>query len=264
VFLRISELTLHPNVVERSEIPPFTHPILKQKVLLSRLSPGLLAEIERRSVVRVWPRNTAIFRMQDECTGVHFVREGLVKLYRGHPNGREQIILLEGPGGALAIAPMFDDFKHITSARTLPQTTTMFLPQEDFLHLYNTNLEFRDAVTNEMARRFRSLIELVETITLKSVPARVATHLIELAAAHDALDGTQTFNLMLSQDELAHVLATSRESVARALAELRGAKIIEQRGAKIRVVDAEALAAWSQATTPVQSFSEAFRLRGDR
>ena len=69
---------------------------------------------------------------------------------------------------------------------------------------------------------------------------------------------------MLSQDELAHVLATSRESVARALAELRGAKIIDQRGAKIRVVDAEGLLAWSQATTPVQSFSEAFRLRGDR
>ena len=258
------ELTLHSNAVERSEIPPFTHPTLKQKVFLSRLSPDLLAEVERRAVIRVWPRNTAIFRMHDECTGVHLVREGLVKLYRGHPNGREQIILLEGAGGALSIAPLFDDFKHITSARTLPQTTTMFMPREDFLNLCNTNAEFRDAVTMEMARRFRSLVELVETITLKSVPARVATHLLELAAAHDALDGAETFNLMLSQDELAHVLATSRESVARALAELRSAKIIEQRGAKIRVIDAQGLTTWSQATTPVQSFSEAFRIRGDR
>jgi DNA-binding transcriptional MocR family regulator len=69
--------------------------------------------------------------------------------------------------------------------------------------------------------------------------------LLELAAAHAALDGSRAFKLLLSQDEMAHVLGTSRESVARALGELRAHGIIEQRGAHIRVADAQALFEWS-------------------
>ena len=106
-------------------------------------------------------------------------------------------------------------------------------------------------------------VSAIVKITLKAVPARVATRLIELATVHDALDGSHSFNMTLSQDEMAQVLGTSRESVARALGNLRNAGVIEQRGSTIRIVDAAALLAWSQVSTPVQSFAEAFRLRGE-
>jgi CRP-like cAMP-binding protein len=234
-----------------------------QRVFLSRLSAESLAEVEQRGIRREWPRHTVIFRMREPCSGIHIVLDGLVKLYRSNPSGREQIILLEGPGGALTIAPLFDDGTHVTTAATLKPTTSLFLKREDFLHIYQKYPEMREAVTIEMARRFRALVDLVDTITLKAVPARVATRLIELATVHDALDGSHSFNMTLSQDEMAQVLGTSRESVARALGTLRSAGIIEQRGSTIRIVDANALLASSQAGTPVQSFAEAFRLRGD-
>jgi CRP-like cAMP-binding protein len=97
----------------------------------------------------------------------------------------------------------------------------------------------------DLARRLRVAFGLLETIALKPVSARVATRIIELAGTQDALDGSRGFKLLLSQDEVAHVLGTSRESVARALGELRASGVIEQRGAHVRIVDPIALFEWS-------------------
>lgn len=219
----------------------------KQRTFVSRLNHETLEEIQARGVTRSWPRHTTIYRVRETCNGIHIVQQGLVKVYRANASGREQIVLLEGAGGALTIAPMLDEGTHLASAETLKQTTTLFLDVDTFLTLYADRPDFRDAVVAEMARRFRVLVGLLETISLKPVPARVATRIIEVASSQDALDGSKSFTMLLSQDELSHVLATSRESIARALAELRTSNVIEQRGSRIRVLDAESLFELSQA-----------------
>jgi CRP-like cAMP-binding protein len=243
--------------------PPRTDMDLKHRPFLRLLTPESAAELEQRGVRRQWSRNVAMFRANDECTGVHIIVDGLVKLFRSSPAGREQIILLQGAGDALTLAPIFDDGTHVTSADTLKPTTTLYIHRDDFLEIYSRRSDLREAVLIEMARRFRVIVDLVDTITLKTVPARVATHLIELASLNGALDGSEPFSMPLSQDEIAHVLATSRESVARTLSELRSAGVIEQRGSRIRIANAAALLAWSQTGSAVQSFSDAFRLRGE-
>ena len=77
---------------------------------------------------------------------------------------------------------------------------------------------------------------------------RLSTRLIELAEANEALDGTKTFRMVLSQDELAHALGTSRESIGRAFAELRANGVIEQQRSEVRVLDAQALFDMSRVT----------------
>ncbi|HEX6063527.1 MAG TPA: Crp/Fnr family transcriptional regulator [Longimicrobiales bacterium] len=212
---------------------------------MEQLSGETLAEIEGRSVARAWAPNSSIFRVGDACDGLHFVVDGLVKLYRSNPGGQEQIVLLEGAGSVLTLAPAIDAQGHLASAQTLKATSTLFLPRRDFIDLHATRADFRDAVLFEMARRFRITVALMETIALKPVAARVATRIIDIASANDALDGSKSFALMLRQEELARVLATSRESVARALGELRTHGVIEQRGSRIRILDPPRLSAWA-------------------
>jgi CRP/FNR family transcriptional regulator, dissimilatory nitrate respiration regulator len=212
---------------------------------MEQLSGETVAEIEGRSVARAWAPNSSIFRVGDACAGLHFVVDGLVKLYRSSPSGQEQIVLLEGAGSVLTLAPAIDAQGHLASAHTLEATSTLFLPRQDFIELHATRPDFREAVLCEMARRFRITVALMETIALKPVAARVATRIIDIASANDALDGSKSFALMLRQEELARVLATSRESVARALAELRTHGVIEQRGSRIRILDPLRLSAWA-------------------
>lgn len=216
------------------------------KSFYTSLSDETRAVIAERGVSRKWPRSLTIFRIREECTGLHIIVDGLVKLYRSNTSGHEQIILLEGAGGVLTISPVLDQGPHLLSAETLKPTETLFLDRSDFLKMYSQHQDFRDAIVLELARRFRSAVSLLETIALKPVIARVATRLIDLASASDALDGSQPFRLLLSQEEMAHVLATRRESVARALADLRASNVIETNGSKVHILDPELLFKYSQ------------------
>lgn len=212
---------------------------------LERLQPATRDLLIQHAEAHRWTRRECIFRKGDASTGVHLLVSGLVKLYRSNSSGREQIVLLEGAGSVLSLVPLFDEGTHSLSAEALKPATTLFVPSVVFMQLHEQHSDLRAAVTSELARRLRLTQGLLETIALQPVTARVAVRLLELATAHAALDGSRAFQLLLSQDEMAHVLGTSRESVARALGELRAHGIIEQRGAHIRVADAQALFEWS-------------------
>lgn len=216
---------------------------------LERLLPQTRQRIESSAVSRVWAQHASIFRAGEPCMGLHIIVRGLVKLYRSQSDGREQTIMLEGPGGVLAVAAVIDDEPHLVSAQALRETATMFLGRDTFLELYQSQEDFRDAVIQEVLRRFRAVVALLDTIALKSVSARVAARVLDVAVANGALDGSRTFRLLLSQQELAHVLGTTRESIARALADLHARQIIEKRGARLRVIDANALFASAQVST---------------
>ena len=218
---------------------------MKAVPFVDRMLPESVEALHSVGIKRNWSRRQCIHRTGDVSAGIHLVVSGLVKVYRSNTAGREQIVLLEGAGSILSVVPVIDQGEQLATAETLKPTTTLFIPTDAFLEIFRQRDDVRDAVVAELARRLRLAFGLLETIALKPVAARVATRILELATAHDALDGAKQFRLLLSQDELAHVLATSRESVARALAELRAHGVIEQRGAQIRVVDARALFEWS-------------------
>ena len=214
---------------------------MKSVSFLQRLQPETAELLHQAGVKRSWPRRACIFRVREPCTGIHLLLDGLVKLFRSSPGGREQIVLLEGAGSALTLAPVLDASDQIANAETLKASTTLFVPSDVFLQMFKERDDLRDAVVLDMARRLRMAFGLLETIALKPVIARIATRILDIAGSQDALDGSREFRMLLSQDELAHVLATSRESVARALAELRAQGIIEQRGAQVRILDAAVL-----------------------
>jgi CRP-like cAMP-binding protein len=96
-------------------------------------------------------------------------------------------------------------------------------------------------VISDLAGRLRRLVRLVGKVTLKDVPARVAATLIEEAAAAGVAHDGGEFEIRATQDDLANALATTRESVARALARFRKEGIIDQEGAKVRVKDLQRL-----------------------
>ena len=75
----------------------------------------------------------------------------------------------------------------------------------------------------------------------EDVPARVAMTMLEYAERSGPVRDGLEFELARTQEDLASELATTRESVARAMGRLRRAGTIEQRGARIRIVDLAAL-----------------------
>jgi len=209
--------------------------ILQGLPLFSRLSDPALEAVAERTVLRRVPRDTLLFRRGDPCQGLYVVLEGRVRVYRGNAEGREQVLHLQGPGQPLAEVPLFDGGPYPASARTEEDSRLLFLSRSDFEWLYQHHHEIADAVIRELGRRLRRMVRLVEKISLKDVPARVAMTLLEYAEGHAAPHDGMEFELPRTQEELASELTTTRESVARALSRLRRDGAIDQRGARVRI-----------------------------
>jgi CRP/FNR family transcriptional regulator len=205
--------------------------------LFARLGEGALDAVERRVVTRRVAAETLLFRHGEPCKGLYAIVEGQVRVYRSSADGREQVIHTLGPGRPVAEVPLFDGGPYPASARTTEPTRLLFLPLADFQWLYRSEPEIADAVIHELGRRLRRMVGLVEKISLR--------------------DGAE-FPLPRTQEELAAELATTRESVARALSRLRAEGIIEQSGGTVRVLDAarlEAAATGEPAATPQRKSS---------
>jgi CRP-like cAMP-binding protein len=212
-------------------------PVLRRLPLFRGLSETALQTIAEQTVVREVPRNGMLFREGEPCRGLFIILDGSVKIYRSTPDGREQVLHIEGPKRTLAELPLFDGAPYPASARAAEDSVILFLPRDAFQWLYHTNPSIADAVIHDLAARLRRLVRLVGKVTLKDVPARVATTLLEEANAAGAARDDGRFEIPTTQDELANALATTRESVARAFSRFRKEGIIDQEGSSVRILD---------------------------
>jgi CRP/FNR family transcriptional regulator, cyclic AMP receptor protein len=230
-------------------------PFLRRVPIFAELDDDALNTVRERTVLRNVPKNGQLFREGEPCEGLFIIIDGSVKVYRSTPEGREQILNVEGPKRALAELPLFDGGPYPASARAAEDSVILFLPRDAFQWLYRSNPQIADAVIGDLSKRLRRLVQLVGKVTLKDVPARVAATLLEVASEAGAARDGGEFEIPVTQDDLANALATTRESVARAFGRLRNEGVIDQEGAKVRIRDLARLqaAAGGYADAPAEA-----------
>ena len=194
-----------------------------------------------RSVCRSVSRGEVLFREGEPCRGLHLLVEGRVRVYRANPDGQEQVLRLLGAGESLGDVSLFDEGPYLASARVMEAGRVLFLPFAEVHQLYQTHPATTHAVVRELGERVRALAALVDQLALQDVPTRVAAAVLRYAEEANALHGGGIFRIPRTQEELAAELGTTREGVARALRDLREAKVVRQRGPRIEVLDAAGL-----------------------
>jgi CRP/FNR family transcriptional regulator len=200
------------------------------------LSPEALELVFQRMVQRQIPAGTILFRKGEQARGVYVLLRGQVEIYRSTADGREQVLHVEKPVQSIAELPVFDGGPYPASGRTVEDSEVFFLSIDDFQRLYREHPEISDAVIRSLGQRLRALVGVVERISLRSVPGRVAKTLLERAENEGAAKNGGTFTLQGTQSDLAHLLATSRESVARALGDLRKKGVISTEGRRVTIL----------------------------
>jgi CRP/FNR family transcriptional regulator len=203
-------------------------PLLRGIPIFSDLDEAAIRQLAARCVSRTVNSGHMLFTTGEECRGLFIIESGQVRIYRTNPEGREQVLHVEGPGRPVAELPLFDGGVYPASAVTTEQTRLVFLPRPDFEHLYRTHPDIAQAVIRALGRRLRHLVHLAETLAFRDVAARLAL-LIVGYAERAGLSTPAGIELTLdrTQDELALEIGTARESVSRAMKQLRRKGLIE-------------------------------------
>lgn len=198
------------------------HALLRRIPLFAELHDDALAQLARRCVSRSVGPGHVLFTTGEECSGLYMIESGRVRIYRTDSLGREQVLHVEGPGRTVAELPLFDGGAYPASAVTLEESTLVYLPRAAFEFLYRNQPDIAQAIIRALGRRLRHMVHLAETLAFRDVAARLAMLLVGYAQT----SGTTTPNgveieLDRTQEELAHEIGTARESVSRAMKQLR-------------------------------------------
>lgn len=205
--------------------------LLRQIQIFAELDPPLLERLASRCIAKDRPAGTVLFTAGEPCRGLYIVESGRVRIYRISPEGREQVLHLEGPGRAVAELPLFDGGTYPASAVTIEDSRLLFLPRPEFEALYRSSPDAADAIIRGLGKRLRHLVQLTQTLAFRDVAARLAF----LLAGYAERRGEQTPDGVIlvldrTQEEIALEIGTARESVSRAFRQLARRGLIEQLG----------------------------------
>ena len=198
------------------------------------------AELERlqgRAINQGFTRGRIIMLENDPCPGLYLVESGRVKVFRTSTDGREQVLMLVGPGGAFNDVPVFDGGPNAAAAAAMERTSLYLIPSEHVLAALRAHPDAALAVAAEFARQLRFLAELVEDLSFRHVTSRVAKLLLEYAEQ----PGQSAPRPRLTQQDLASMVGSVREVVGRSLAALEREGAIRIDRARIVVTDREVL-----------------------
>lgn len=201
------------------------------------LDEELVRQMASIAVVKTYGSGQTIFEEDDPGLGFHLVAEGRVKIFKSAPDGKEQLLHLFGPGEPFGEVAIFAGRGYPAQALALIDTKTLFFPRTDLRRLIADNPELAFGLMAVLSERLRRFAGMLESITLKEVPARLAAFIMSLAE-----DGRDQVELAITKGQLASLLGATPETISRALARLKNAGLISEEKPFITIVDRRRLA----------------------
>lgn len=201
------------------------------------LTPEEFHKLETNSAVVDFKKGDIIIKQYALSLNVVYLRTGLVKVHMRGP-AKEKILRIVKAPAYLGIPTTFGDKVNNYSVTALEDTTVCFIDAVFFKMLTYGNGQFAyeiiiDLCKNELFDQQRYINQ-----EQKQIPGRVAETLLCMS---DMLYKNSSFNLPVSRNELADLVATSRESLSRILNQFSREKLIKFTGSKIEILDKEKL-----------------------
>ncbi|NOY93988.1 MAG: Crp/Fnr family transcriptional regulator [Deltaproteobacteria bacterium] len=216
--------------------------LLRDVTVLKDLAVADLKLLSGAAEVRKAARGAPLFSEGQPGEGLFIVRTGEVKLSKSGRDGREQILYLARPGKAIVEGVRFDGAGYPASAVAMRAASAILIPNEALSTLSDRRPVILRAVLNMRARRSDRNLALVSDLSLRTVPARLASFLCTLVVMREA-NGQDSRNLVrdLTTETVAGRLGTVREEISRGLAYLERQGALSVSPDLIEIVDPKRL-----------------------
>lgn len=206
--------------------------------LFEGLPENQLSDLATIALEKSFKKGASIFSEGDPGDGFYVVKEGRVKIYKISSEGKEQILHVFGSGEPFGEAPVFEGRRFPAHAEALMDTVCIFFPRKSFTELISKNPSLAMNMLGVLSRRLRRFAALVEDLSLKEVPGRLAAYLLYLSETES---NPTELSLDIAKGQLAGMLGTIPETLSRILGKLVKQGFIEAVGPKIKIMNRKGL-----------------------
>lgn len=218
---------------------------LKKVPLFHDFSEEELKLVNSLVISQNYRKKMLIFMEGEPGIGMHFVKSGIVKIYKISEDGKEQILHFLREGDIFAEVVLFDGGNYPASAEAVEDCQVGILRNQDIEQMIVQNPSVGLKMINVMGKKIRAAHATLRNLALKDSFGRVVATILELADRHgvETAEGIR-INLALSRQDLANYIGSTRETVTRILTDLKKSKTIQISSKQIIILDKARLENW--------------------
>jgi CRP-like cAMP-binding protein len=197
--------------------------------MFSSVSDEALESIASLLIERSFPKHKTIVEEGAPGDYMYIIVEGRVKVTKLSGDGREKILELLEVGDFFGEMSLFDEAPRSASVKGLSQVRILALARNDFLRLLARSPDLALSVIQELTRRLRQVDEQASSLSFQRVKERTMGLLVRLAREEPGREG-RPMTPVLTHQQIADMIGTSRETVTRAVKGLKADGWLEQEG----------------------------------
>ena len=225
-----------------------TFDLLKGVELFSELNEEQLEMIANLVIVKNYNRDeTVVLEGDDSVQALYLIATGSVQVYMTGVDGRETILSFLERGDFFGEMSLIDGEPRSASVRTTTDATLLVIHRDSFLSLIRKSPEIAMGLLSELCKRLRKANKQIGSLSTMSVSGRVAGTLLNLMQERGMRIRTDNGNMVTvihnrpTQQQLADMSGTTRETVSRICSLLVKTNAIAMTGKDIVIFDEDAL-----------------------
>ncbi|TBV06541.1 Crp/Fnr family transcriptional regulator [Phytopseudomonas dryadis] len=186
-----------------------------------------------------------LFRRGDAPSGLYAVVAGAIRIGAVDRQGKEALLTLIEPPYWFGEISLFDGQPRTHDAFAVSASTLLRVPQADLLALLDAHPGYWRDLALLMTHKVRLAFITLEEMSLLPAAQRLARRLLLIAEHYGETRGPQRI-IHLAQEQLALMLAISRQTTNQILKELEARGILRLTYGEIEILDLEGLRKVSQ------------------
>lgn len=209
------------------------------------LDPKTLGSFDRIAFTSVYPAGSILFSEGEDPRGVFMLCKGQAKLSMTSTDGKTLITRVAAEGELLGLSSAISGHPYKLTVETTEPSQVKFVKRDDFVRFVKEHGDACFSASEQLSNECHAASEHVRSLGLSHSAAEKLANLILgwcETSGRQTDDGIRV-KLLMTHQEIAQLIGTSRETVTRLLAEFRTKKILTLNRSTLMVRDKSALEA---------------------
>lgn len=210
---------------------------LQQCPLFAKLNPTDLDKLAGACRPIKRQAEELIFREGDPVEGFYIVIEGMARVYKLSPDGRERILHMVRPPHSFAEAALFGQQGYPAFASAMVDSRLILVSREAFLRMLRERPDAAIHMFQSMSTWMHRLLDQLENETFLSARAKLASYILRELHRRPEPGVAASIQLGQAKKAIASQLGMAPETFSRGQADLEAAGLIRVDGRRIEILD---------------------------
>lgn len=208
------------------------------------MAPDAVAGLDAVKFTGVYPKGSLLFVEGEQPRGVFILCSGRAKLTTTSSEGRTLIVKIVKPGEILGASASILGKPYEVSGETLEPCQVNFIGREDFLRLLGTYSEACMHTAQQLSEKYEAAQREIRTLGLSQTTSeKLAKLILDWCDGGEKTAAGTRLQVLLTHEEIAQMIGTTRETVTRLLSDFKRKKLIQVKGASLFVLAKEQMQA---------------------